>query len=294
MRIGFIGLGSMGAGMAANLIKGGHEVVVWNRSADAAKPLAGQGAKVAATPAEAAKGAEVVHNMLANDAAVRDVILGGGGVLEALARGAVHVNHATISVALAQELADSHDARGVGFVSAPVFGRPAVAAAGELNMVASGKPEAIAKVQPLLELLAAKVWPMGDDPIRAAVVKIGGNFLIGAAIESMAEASALTRSYGVEAKDFLDVMQGTLFSAPVYKIYGGMIAENRYEPVGFKLSLGFKDVGLARAAAEARRVPMPVASVLHDALLESLGRGDGDIDWAGLARVAAARANLKD
>ena len=292
MRIAFIGLGSMGAGMAANLLKGGHEVTVWNRTASVAEPLKAQGAKVAASATDAAQGAEVVHNMLANDAAVREVIL--GSVLPALADGAVHVNHATISVALAQELAEAHAARGVGFVSAPVFGRPEVAAAGNLNMVASGKPADIAKVQPLLALLAAKVWPMGDDPVRAAVVKIGGNFLIGAAIESMAEASALTRAHGVEAKDFLEVMQNTLFAAPVYKIYGGMIAENRYEPVGFKLSLGFKDVGLARAAAEAKRVPMPVASVLHDALLESLARGDGDIDWAGLARVAAARANLKD
>lgn len=292
MRIAFIGLGSMGAGMAANLVKGGHDVVVWNRTASVAEPLKAQGAHVAASAAEAAKGAEVVHNMLANDAAVREVIL--GDVLPSLATGAIHVNHATISVALAQELADAHEAKGVGFVSAPVFGRPDVAAAGNLNMVASGAPAHLAKVLPLLELLAAKVWPMGDDPIRAAVVKIGGNFLIGAAIESMAEASALTRAHGVAAKDFLDVMQGTLFSAPVYKIYGGMIAEDRYEPVGFKLSLGFKDVGLARAAAEAKRVPMPVASVLHDALLESLNRGDGDIDWAGLARVAAARANLKE
>lgn len=292
MRIGFIGLGSMGAGMAANLVKGGHEVTVWNRTASVAEPLKAQGAKVAASAAEAAQGADVVHNMLANDAAVREVIL--GSVLPALARGAVHVNHATISVALAQELAEAHAANGVGFVSAPVFGRPEVAAAGNLNMVASGKPADIARVQPLLELLAANVWPMGDDPVRAAVVKIGGNFLIGAAIESMAEASALTRAHGVEARDFLEVMQNTLFAAPVYKIYGGMIAENRYEPVGFKLSLGFKDVGLARAAAEAKRVPMPVASVLHDALLESLGRGDGDIDWAGLARVAAARANLPE
>jgi 3-hydroxyisobutyrate dehydrogenase-like beta-hydroxyacid dehydrogenase len=292
MRIGFIGLGSMGAGMAANLIKAGHDVTVWNRTASVAEPLKALGAKVAASAGEAAQGAEVVHNMLANDAAVREVIL--GQVLPALAQGAIHVNHATISVALAQELAESHEARGVGFVSAPVFGRPEVAAAGNLNMVASGKPAHVAKVQPLLELLAAKVWPMGDDPIRAAVVKISGNFLIGAAIESMAEASALTRAHGVAAKDFLEVMQNTLFSAPIYKIYGGMIAEDRYEPAGFKLSLGFKDVGLARAAAETKRVPMPVASVLHDALLESLNRGDGDIDWAGLARVAAARANLKD
>jgi len=292
MRIGFIGLGSMGAGMAGNLVKGGHEVTVWNRSADAARPLAEQGATVADSAAAAASGAEVLHSMLANDAAVRDVIL-HGGVLDALPKGAVHVNHATISIALARELVEAHERRGLGYVSAPVFGRPAVAAAGGLNVVAAGKPHAMATVLPLLELLGSKVWPMGDDPIRASIVKIGGNFLIGAAIESMAEASALTRAHGVSAKDFLEVMGGSLFSSPVYTIYGGLIAEEKYSPAGFKMSLGFKDIGLARSAAEAERVPMPFASVLHDTLLDAIGAGDGELDWAGLARVAAARAHLK-
>lgn len=293
MRIGFIGLGAMGAAMAANLVKGGHEVTVWNRSPEAARPLAEQGARVASKPAEVAEGADVIHGMLANDAAVRQVLF-DGGVLDALPRGAVHVNHATISVALARELVDAHETRGLGFVAAPVFGRPEVAAAGGLNIVVSGKPKAVATVQPLLELLAAKVWPMGDDPIRATIVKIGGNFMIGAAIESMAEATALTRAHGVSAADFLDVMSNSLFAAPVFKNYGGQIARDTYTPAGFKLSLGFKDVGLARSAAEAERVPMPLASVLHDTLLESLAQGDGDIDWAGMARVAAARAHLKD
>ncbi|MEX1826988.1 NAD(P)-dependent oxidoreductase [Luteibacter sp. CQ10] len=293
MRIGFIGLGSMGAGMAANLVKAGHEVTVWNRSPEAAAPLAGQGATVAAKAADAANGVQVLHSMLANDAAVREVLV-DSGVLDALPKGAVHVNHATISVALAQELVQAHEARGIGYVAAPVFGRPDVAAAGNLQMVAAGKPDAVDTVQPLLECLAAKVWPMGDDPVRASIVKIAGNFMIGAAIEAMAEATTLTRAHGVSAKEFLDVMSNTLFAAPVYKTYGGMIAEERYTPVGFKLALGFKDVGLARAAAEARRVPMPFASVLHDTLLESLSRGDADIDWSGMARVAAARANLED
>ncbi|SFW21692.1 NAD(P)-dependent oxidoreductase [Luteibacter sp. UNCMF366Tsu5.1] len=293
MRIGFIGLGSMGVGMAGNLIKGGHALTVWNRSADAAKPLAEQGAKVAATAAEAAAGADALHSMLANDAAVRQVIL-EGGVLDTLPQGAVHVNHATVSVALARELADAHERRGIGYVAAPVFGRPTVAAAGELNLVVSGKPDAVAKVQGLLELLARKVWPMGDDPVRATIVKIGGNFLIGAAIESMAEATTLTRAHGVSAKDFLAVMSGSLFASPIYQVYGGLIAEEAYSPAGFKMSLGFKDIGLARAAAEAERVPMPFASVIHDALLEALAAGDGELDWSAMARVAARRANLDD
>lgn len=293
MRIGFIGLGSMGAGMAGNLIKGGHEVTVWNRSPEAARPLAEQGATVAGTPVEAVAGVEALHSMLANDAAVREVIL-ESGVLDTLPKGAVHVNHATVSVALARELIQAHEQRGLGYVAAPVFGRPAVAAAGELNIVASGKPEAIARVSALLELMGQKVWPMGDDPVRATIVKIGGNFLIGATIESIAEATALTRAHGVSAKDFLEMMTGSLFSSPIFKVYGGLIAEEKYSPAGFKMSLGFKDIGLARAAAEAERVPMPFASVIHDTLLEALGAGDGDLDWSGMARVAAARAHLED
>ncbi|SEV89070.1 NAD(P)-dependent oxidoreductase [Luteibacter sp. 329MFSha] len=293
MRIGFIGLGSMGAGMAGNLVKAGHEVTVWNRSPEAAAPLAEQGATVADTAAKAVANVEVLHSMLANDAAVRDVLL-EGGALDALPKGAVHVNHATISIALARELVAAHADRGLGYVAAPVFGRPAVAAAGGLNIVAAGRPEALATVSPLLALLGQKVWPMGDDPVRANIVKIGGNFLIGAAIESMAEASALTRAHGVSAKDFLEVMGGSLFASPIYTIYGGLIAEEKYSPAGFKMSLGFKDIGLARAAAEAERVPMPFASVMHDTLLEALGAGDGDLDWAGMARVAAARARLDD
>jgi 3-hydroxyisobutyrate dehydrogenase-like beta-hydroxyacid dehydrogenase len=292
LRIGFIGLGSMGAGMAANLVKAGHAVTVWNRSPEAARPLAEQGAAVADSAAAAAAGAEVLHSMLANDAAVREVLL-EGGVLDALPKGAVHVNHATLSVALARELADAHERRGIGYVAAPVFGRPAVAASGELNIVAAGSPEALAKAMPLLEPLAGKVWPMGEDPVRANIVKIAGNFLIGATIESIAEASALTRSHGVSARDFLEVMSGSLFASPVFKTYGGLIAEENYSPAGFKMTLGFKDIGLARSAAEAKRVPMPFASVLHDTLLEALAAGEGELDWSALAKVAAQRARLE-
>jgi len=291
MRIGFIGLGAMGAGMAGNLLMAGHALTVWNRSPAAAEPLARQGATVAKDARAAGEGVQVLHSMLANDAAVRAAIL-DSGVLDALPKGAVHVNHATLSVALVRELVEAHERRGLGYVAAPVFGRPDVAASGGLNIVVAGKAEAMAKVLPLLEPLAGKVWPMGDDPVRANVVKIAGNFMIAAAIESMAEASALTRAHGVPAKDFLEVMTGSLFAAPVFKTYGGLIAEENYSPAGFKMSLGFKDIGLARSAAEAERVPMPFASVLHDTLLEALAAGEADLDWSALAKVAARRAHI--
>lgn len=292
MKVGFIGLGSMGSAMASNLISAGHAVTVWNRTAAAAEPLVSLGAKLASTVDRAVLG-EAVCSMLANDQAVRAVFL-EGGLLDAMDPGTVHVNHATISVALAQELAEAHAARGIDYVAAPVFGRPDVAAAGKLNIVAAGKPTAIDKVRPLLDAMGAKVWPMGEDPVRANVVKIGGNFMLAAAIESMAEASTLTRAYGVSAGDFLEVMTSTLFASPAYQGYGKLIAEQRFSPAGFAMPLGLKDVGLALGAGEAKRVPLPFAGVLRDGFLEALAGGGEELDWSALALVAARRAHLAD
>lgn len=292
MKVGFIGLGAMGSAMASNLIGAGHVVTVWNRSAQACEPLASLGAKVASTPDRAAQG-DVLCSMLANDRAVRAVIL-DSGLLDAMDRATVHVNHATISVALAQELAAEHERRGLGYVAAPVFGRPDMAAAAKLNILAAGMPAAIEKVRPLLEAMGSKVWPLGEAPERASVAKIAGNFMLASAIESMAEATALTRAYGVSAADFLDVMTSTLFAAPAYQGYGRLIAEQRFKPAGFTLPLGFKDVGLAQAAGEAARVPLPFAGVLRDSLLEAMAAGDEELDWSALSMVAARRAHLDE
>ncbi|MDE2086411.1 MAG: NAD(P)-dependent oxidoreductase, partial [Xanthomonadaceae bacterium] len=238
MKVGFLGLGAMGAAMATNLLKAGHDVTVWNRSAAATQPLAALGAAVASTPAAAAHG-DAVLSMLANDEAVRGVIL-DGGVLAALAPGAVHVNHATVSVKLAGELAQAHAARGVGYVAAPVFGRPDVAAAGRLNILAAGEAQAVERVRPLLEAMGSRVWPLGEAPERANVAKIAGNFMLASAIESMAAASALVRAHGIGAADFLEVMTSTLFAAPAYQGYAKLIAGQRFKPAGFALPLGYK------------------------------------------------------
>lgn len=292
MKVGFIGLGAMGSAMASNLIAAGHAVSVWNRSPAACEPLASLGARIASTPQRAAQG-EVLCSMLANDQAVREVIL-QSGLLDAMDRGTVHVNHATISVALAQELTVEHARRGLDYVAAPVFGRPDMAAAATLNILAAGKPAAIEKVRPLLQAMGGKVWPMGEAPERASVVKIAGNFMLAAAIESMAEATVLTRAYGISAADFLEVMTSTLFASPAYQGYGKLIAEQRFKPAGFTVALGFKDVGLVQAAGEAAQVPLPFASVLRDNFLEALAGGEEDLDWSALAKVAARRARLDE
>jgi 3-hydroxyisobutyrate dehydrogenase-like beta-hydroxyacid dehydrogenase len=291
MKVGFIGLGAMGSAMASNLVAAGHNVTVWNRSQAATEKLASLGAKVASTPDRAAQG-EVLHSMLANDQSVREVFL-EGGLLDAMDPGIVHVNHATISVALARQLAEEHAKRGLGYVAAPVFGRPDVAAAAKLNMLVAGRAAATEKVKPLLEAMAAKLWPMGDVPERANVVKLAGNFMIVTAIESMGEAAALARAYDVSAADFIALMTSTLFASPVYQVYGKSIAEQRFTPPGFALPLGLKDVMLAQEAGHSAQVPMPLAGVLRDSLLEAMANGGESMDLAALARVSERRANLE-
>lgn len=288
MEIGFIGLGAMGKAMAANLIKAGHRVRVWNRSPGPVAALREIGAEAAATVPDVFRG-DLVISMLAEDGALRATLL-ETGVIAAAPKGLLHVNMATISVALAEELTELHRQCGLGYVAAPVFGRPDVAAAGNLNIVAAGPTDLLDRAQPIFDVLGQKTWRVGEEPIRANIVKVAGNFMIGAAIEAMGEATALTRGYGVSAADFLEIVSNTLFAAPVYKGYGALIAEQRYEPAAFKLTLGLKDIRLALAAGDGANVPLPLASLLRDNMLDAIAAGDGDRDFATLATVAQRRA----
>ncbi len=288
MDVGFIGLGEMGRAMAANLLKAGHRVRAWNRSPGAARALGGA---VAVAEAGEAFAGDAVVTMLADDAAVRAVVL-DGGLLDRAPENLVHVMMATISVALARELDERHRARGIAFVSAPVFGRPDAAAAAKLNILAAGDDSAVARVEPLFDAMGQKTWRLGAEPHRAAVVKIAGNTMIAAAIEAMGEATALARAYGVQPADILDILTTTMFASPVYQGYGRHIATGTFEPAGFRLRLGLKDVRLALQAGDEAGVPLPFASVLRDNLLEAVARGDGDKDWAALARVVHRRAGL--
>ncbi|UYK68746.1 NAD(P)-dependent oxidoreductase [Xanthomonas sacchari] len=278
----------MGQPIALNLVRAGHALTVWNRSAAAAQPLLEAGAQQAAQPADAVRG-PVLFSMLADDTAVRETLL-DRGALDALTAGSVHVNMATISVTLARELHALHAERGVAYLAMPVLGRVEVAAAGQLNLLAAGDAAALARVQPLLDVIGRKTWYFGAAPEQANAVKLAANLCLASAIGTMAEASALVRGHGVEAADFLDMLTSTVFAAPAYQTYGGMIAEQRYSPAGFKATLGLKDVRLALNAGETRHVPMPLAAVLRDAFIEAIAHGDGDLDWAALAKVAARRA----
>lgn len=292
MKVGFIGLGSMGLPLARRLLQAGHQLTVYNRTRARADQLKHLDPVIAETPAAAARGAEMLVTMVADDAALEDVILGDAGALAALPRGAIHVSMSTVSPALTRWLAERHGLAGQTLVAAPVFGRPEAAEAGKLWIVAAGPAAALERSRPLLEAMGQGVIPAGDDPPRANVIKLAGNFLLAAAIEALGEAFALARKYDIQPTALLDVVNGKLFRSPIYENYGTLIAAERYEPAGFKLRHGLKDVRLVLEAADAVAVPTPLASLMRDRYVSAVARGWGDSDWAALARVAAADAGL--
>lgn len=290
MKVGFIGLGQMGSGMAARLLEAGHDVTVYNRTHARAEPLHENGAVVAKSPAGACSGAAAVFTMLSDDHAVEDVAFGEQGILRTLPRGAVHISSSTLSVAFTRRLAAAHADAGQRFVAAPVFGRPDVAAAGELFVVAAGAREAVDAVQPLLDAIGKRTFVMSDTPEAAALVKLSGNFLIASVIESVGEAMALVDKGGLDRHAYLDLLTSTLFNAPIYKGYGQLIADRKFEPAGFAAPLGQKDIRLALAAAEELRVPMPLASLLRDRLLRLMANGGEKLDWSAISELSAVDA----
>ena len=299
MKVGLIGLGNMGSGMAANLLKSGHEVTVHNRTPSKAQKLVDQGARYAVQIADACHG-DAVITMLADDNAVESVVFGdadasgagtsSSGVLGSLAKGAIHISSSTISIALSERLAQAHAGRGQGFVSAPVFGRPEAAAAAKLFIAAAGAPDAVDGSMPIFAAIGQKTFRFGENPAHANLVKLSGNFLISSVIEALGEAMALVAKAGLDQHQYIDFLTSTLFNAPVYKTYGGLIADKKFEPAGFAAPLGFKDNRLVLAAAETLRVPLPLASLIYNRFLTLLARGGESLDWSAFSQLAAEDA----
>ena len=293
MKVGFVGLGSMGLPMAESLVSSGHELCVYNRTHERAQPLHEAGARIAATPAEAARNAEVVFSMLADDAAVEAVSFGDAGILAGLPRGAIHVSSSTISVALCERLAGAHAEVLQGYVSAPVFGRPVAAAAKQLWVLAAGKHNDVQRCLPLLEALGRGVTRLGESPSAANVVKLSGNFLIASMLELLGEAFALTRKAGVAPETFLDVFVNVFGkNSVIFENYAQVVAKASDEPAGFKATLGLKDMRLALAAGETLGVPLPIVNLVRDHFVSAIEQGKGDLDWSVIARLAAQRAGL--
>jgi 3-hydroxyisobutyrate dehydrogenase-like beta-hydroxyacid dehydrogenase len=279
----------MGSGIAGNLLKAGHQVIAYNRSQDKVDALAEQGAIPARSVAEACS-ADVVISMLANDEAVEAVTFGDDGILAHLTRGATHVSSSTISLALAERLTTAHADAGQRFVAAPVFGRPEAAQAGQLFVVAAGEPDTLAALDGVFDAIGQRTFEISEQPKAASLIKLSGNFLIAAVIESLGEAMALVAKSGVDKQQYLDILTSTLFGAPVYKTYGGMIANDKFAPPGFAATLGAKDVRLVLAAAEGLNVPLPIASLLRDRFIALSANGGGNLDWSAVGALAAWEA----
>jgi 3-hydroxyisobutyrate dehydrogenase-like beta-hydroxyacid dehydrogenase len=292
MNIGFIGLGKMGRGMAQNLIQTGHSVTVWNRTASRAGDLQKLGAHGAASPADAAR-TGIVITMLADDAALESVVFGENGILRGLPAGGLHIGASTISVALSTKLGAAHAAAHQSYVAAPVFGRPEAAASKKLFIVAAGAAADLARSQPIFDAIGQRTFIVGNEPHAANTIKLLGNFLIATTIESFGEAFALARKSGITPEKLLEVLTGTIFTAPIHQGYGGIIARQAYEPAGFATALGLKDIRLVLQAADAAGVPLPIASVVHDRFLSAIGHGHAEKDWSVIAKLAAEDAGLK-
>ena len=291
MNIGFIGLGRMGQGMAANLVSAGHTVTVYNRTAGKAEALSRQGARQAHSVAEAC-GGEIVITMLADDVAVEEVVFGERGILASLAPGATHISSSTISVDLSRRLTAAHRAAGQHYVAAPVFGRPEAAAAAKLFVIAGGAPQLLERLAPIFDTIGQRTFVVSEQPPAANLVKLTGNFLIASMIESLGEVIALVGKAGVDPLHYVDILTSTLFNAPAYQTYGRLIAREEFEPAGFAATLGLKDVRLALAAAEELVVPLPIGSLLHDRFLTLLANGGGDLDWSAIATLARRDAGV--
>ncbi len=291
MNLAFIGLGKMGIGMATNLLRAGHNLTVYNRSRDKLEALVAQGARAADSPADACRDAEAVLSMVADDSALEQIVFGKDGILSSSKTGLIHVSHSTISTALARRLADEHAQHHQGYLSVPVFGRPDAAESKKLLVVAAGPGQWIDQCRPLFEAVGRQTFVVGSEAWQANAVKLCGNFMIMSTIEAFSEAYATLRKAGVAPASFFEIMN-TLFGSPVVANYGRAIAEEKFEPAGFALRLGLKDMRLALATAEECSSPMPLASLVHDHLLSALAQGQGEWDWSSVARVAARNAGL--
>jgi 3-hydroxyisobutyrate dehydrogenase-like beta-hydroxyacid dehydrogenase len=293
MRVGFVGLGRMGQGMAGRILGAGHEVRAFDVVAKQAEALAERGATAAASVADVAAEREIVVTMLVEDAAVTDVALGPNGLCASLGHGAIHLIMGTHGVATIRLLEQRHREAGQTLVAAPVLGRPDLAASGQLGIVVGGPEDAVERCRPLLDVIGRRVFVAGPRPESASAIKLANNAVLGCAMVAMAEGFSLVRKYGVDPQTFQDVMTEGLFAAPAYKIYGQKMVDRSFDQVGSPIHVGLKDAKLIAAAAALEHVPMPSHNVYLDRLLGAVAHGDGDRDQAVLGREQARAAGLE-
>jgi len=293
MRVGFIGLGRMGHGMAARILGAGHELAVYDQIPGLADKLGAAGATVAGSVADVVADRELIISMLPHDEALEGLAFSTGGLLETMPEGAIHMPSGTHGVHIIRRLTAAHAEAGQILVAGHVLGRPDLAAEGQLTMVPGGPPEVLGRLQPIFDVLGKRTFIAGDEPQTATAVKIANNFVLGCAIEVIGESMSLVRKFGVDPALFQQVLTEGLFGAPAYKVYGQIIVDEAYDKVGASVQIGLKDANLALAAGEAVDVPLPCANVMRDRLLGAKAHGDGDLDWAVMAREQARASGIE-
>lgn len=294
MKVGFIGLGRMGQGMAGRLQDAGHDLRVSDPVPGQADELVAGGAVAADSPAAASKDRDVVISMLPSDRILSAVLEGNGGLIDGMSKDCIHMAMGTHGVPAINRANELHKAAGQTFIACPVLGRPDLAAQGLLNLVPGGPAEAVDKVRPLLDILGQRNIEVGESPQASTAVKIANNFVLGCAIETMGEAFSLVEKLGVKPEQFLDVMLKGLFGAPAYEVYGKMIIDKAWEGHGATAVIGLKDADLALEAAEAADMPLPSTNVWRNYLQMAIDRGEGHLDWAVMAREQARASGLED
>ena len=293
MRVGFIGLGRMGHGMATRILDAGHDLAIYDQIPAALETLGAAGASVAGSVAEVVANRELVMSMLPHDEALEELALSEGGLIDSMAEGTIHMPSGTHGIDIIRRLTDAHAEAGQILVAGHVLGRPDLAAEGQLTMIPGGPPEVLKRLQPIFDVLAKRTFIAGDEPQTSTAVKIANNFVLGSAIEVIGESMSLVRKFGVEPALFQEVLTEGLFGAPAYKVYGQIIVEEAYDKVGASVEIGLKDANLALAAGEAVNVPLPCANVWRDRLLGARAHGDGDLDWAVMAREQARASGIE-
>jgi len=293
MKVGFIGLGRMGRGMAARILEAGHDLAIYDRIPAQLAELGAAGATVAGSVADVARGRELIISMLPHDEALASLVFSDGGLLEAMTRGMIHMPMGTHGIGIIRRLTKAHTEAGHTLVAGHVLGRPDLAATGQLSIVPGGPPEALERLQPIFEVLGKRTFLAGREPQSATAVKIAHNFVLGCAIEAMGEGMSLIRKFGVEPGLFHQVLTEGMFGAPAYEVYGKLIVDEAYDQVGASVQIGLKDANLALAAGEAANVPLPSANVMRDRLLGAIAHGDGDLDWAVMAREQARASGIE-
>ena len=295
MKVGFIGLGRMGTAMANRILAAGHDLAVYNRTPAKADGLVAGGATRAGSVAEVARHGDVVITMLENDGALTSVAHGKAGLIATMPEGAIHIAMGTHSVSLVKALTAAHAEAGHVLLGAPVMGRPPVAEAGQLGILAAGPADAVATCAPLFEAMGRRTFDIGAEPVAAAAAKIAVNMMLACAIEAMGEGFALAEKSGVPGATFFDILTDGLFAAPAYKTYGKIIADKAWlGEAGFTATTGLKDINLALAAGEAAGVPTPSVGVSRDRLLAAIAKGLGDRDWTVMALEQARASGIKD